>query len=109
MAAAIEISVKVHGGLFSRNIPESVRRSMRQEAIEKIATRMERGGKGLGSKRNTISHRADGELQERVSSTRIWPRTKGTSWQSKNIGIAKAMAPRVLRKAAERIVGELGG
>lgn len=107
MAAAIDITVKVNGGLFKRNISRSVRDAVYQEAVQKIATRMERGGKGLGSKRNTVTQAPDGDLQARVSSTRIYPRTKGTSWQRKNIAIAKAMSGRVLRKAAERIVNEM--
>jgi len=107
MGLPIEISVKVHGGLFSKDVKRAVREAMYQEALEKIGTRMERGGKGLGAKRNTVTHMPDGDLQMRVSSTRIWPRTKGTSWQRKNIGIVRAMAPRVLRKAAERIVMEM--
>lgn len=104
----ISITVKMNGGLFSRNIKRSVREAMYQEALEKVAVRMERGGKGLGAQRNVITQRPDGDLQMRVISTRIYPRTRGTSWVSKNIAITRAMAPRVLRKAADRIVTEMG-
>lgn len=105
---AIDINVKVTGGLFSKDIPKVVRAAVYEEAIDKIATRMERGGKGIGAKRNRITRQQREELRETITSTRYWPRTKGTSWQRKNIGIAKAMAPRVLNAYARRVVRELG-
>jgi len=120
MASAFDITVKVNGGLFQKNIPETVRRAMVGEAIEKIDQRLMRkgargsGGKGLGVQRNIVSHEMrPAQMQTTISTTvggkEHWPRTKGTSWQRKNIAITKAMAPRVLRKAANRIVEEMGG
>lgn len=105
---AIDINVKVTGGLFSKDISKVVRAAVYEEVIDKLATRMERGGKGIGAKRNTISRPQREELQELVKSTRIWPRTKGTSWQRKNIAIAKSLVPRAAKKYAERVVRELG-
>lgn len=119
MAGAIDITVKVNGGIFSKNIPESVRNSLREEVLLKVNQRMTRqgargsGGKGLGVQRNTVGSFVDiSALTMTVESTHggkeHWPRVKGTAWQRKNIGIIRAMAPRVLRKAADRIVAEMG-
>lgn len=105
---AIDVTIKVNGGIFSRNIERTVRTALYEEAIDKIADRMMRGGRGLGVRRNTLSRGFRGELEATVESTRRFPRTRGTAWTRKNIGIAKAMAPRVLRKSADRIVAEMG-
>lgn len=109
MASAIDITVKVNGGLFKRNIPRSVRDALMQEAVTKVSQRWLRGGKGLGVQRNTLTERVhEGALEARVSSTLHSPRRTGAAMTRKKIGQARAMAPRVLRKAAERIVTEMG-
>lgn len=115
MADAIQVSVKVNGGIFEKNIPETVRTALREECLLKINDRMSRkgaqgsGGRGLGVQRNIIGSYVDiTGLTLRVESSRIFPRTTGWSWQRKNIAIVRAMAPRVLKKAADRIVTEMG-
>jgi len=110
----IDVKVTLRGGLFGKDIPRIVQKQLVREVIVKVDERMGRkgpqgsGGSGIGVKRNTVSRQPDG-LQLTVSSTLNRPRVKGTAWQRKNIGIIKAMAPRVVRKAAERIAEEMGG
>lgn len=119
MAAPIMVTVKVNGGLFEKNIPETVRDALREEVLLKINQRMTRGGvrgsggKGLGVQRNTVGSYVDvSALTLTVESTRggkeHWPRMTGSTWQRKNIAITKALAGNVLRKAANRIVAEMG-
>lgn len=110
---AINVTVRVNGGLFKRDIPRSVRQAMADEAVVKIGDRLTRrgargsGGKGKGVMRNTVA-RDRGGTTETITSTRVPPRTKGTSWQRKNVAIARSMAGRVLSKAADRVVAEMG-
>jgi len=109
-APFLDVSVKLQGAFFDKRIHETVRRGVTTEAIEKISARMERGGRGLGARRNTIqTHPHAEDLTSLVTSTRNYPRTTGSTWVKKNYGIARAMAPRVLKKAADRIVADLGG
>lgn len=108
-ARPIGITVTLRGGLFSKNIPRVVEQQIVAEIITKVEERTARGGRGLGAKRNIIGQERAQPLSLAVSSTLNWPRTRGTAWQRKNIAIVKAMAPRVGRKAAERIAEELGG
>ena len=114
--AAIDVTVRLNGGLFHKNIPESVRRALVDEAVDKIGQRLVRkgaqgsGGRGIGVRRNTVTQdRDDARMTVTTLSTHIWPRMKGTSWQGKNVRIARSMAGRVLRKAADRVVAEMGG
>ncbi len=110
----IEIKVTVRGPLFDKKIEGVVKDAIIEETIGKIGDRLMRkgeqgsGGRGLGVKRNVVTSRRD-EMTLRVFTSRKFPRTKGTAWQRKNVAIAKAMAPFVLRKTARRIVSELGG
>jgi hypothetical protein len=101
--SAIDINVTLKGHLFEKKIDETVKKALVQEVLVKVGERMDRQGKGLGAKRNRITKKQAAELELLVESTRIWPRTKGTAWTRKNIAIVKAMAPRVMRKAAQRI------
>ena len=71
-------------------------------ALETFGKRMERQGKGLGAKRNSI-RRETQPLGARAESTLIWPRTTGVSWQNKQEAVLKSMAPRVLNKMVRRI------
>lgn len=112
---SLNIDVTVRGPLFEKKVDETVRRAIAEEGLDKIAERLTRkgaqgsGGKGVGVKRNAVTQqRRASELTVDTLSTRVFPRTRGTSWLKKNSGIARAMAPRVLRKVAQRIVGELG-
>jgi hypothetical protein len=106
--SAIDVTVKLSGGLFGKDIPKVVEQALVGEVLAKVDERMSRPrqGKGLGARRNRVRTRPSG-LELTVTSTRIWPRTRGTAWTKKNVGVVKSMAPRVMRKAAERIAGEL--
>lgn len=116
-----DLHVSVRGGLFNRNVPESVRRAVVEEAVDKVGARLVRkgsmgsGGRGLGVRRKHNQPirqiRRDALVVETISprGRAHWPRLKGTTWLRKNARIAKAMGPRVLRKTAERIVAEMGG
>lgn len=114
MSAPLDITVSVNGGIFKRDIRRTARQAVYEEALQKIDQRLMRrgiygsGGKGRGVRRNIVEHARDDDLAIEVSSTLRWPRTKGTTWTKKNVAIVKAMAPRVLRKAADRIVQEMG-
>ena len=122
------VNVVVRGPLFSKRIDSVIKQAMIKECLEKIDARIERGtrsqirkrGKwpsgrpmGLGAKRNIVTSEmafglaATEAAALRVKSTTKSPRSKGTSWVRKNIGITRAMAPRVLRAAAKRMVAEL--
>jgi len=103
---AYNIDVTVRGPFFDKKIDQVVQDAIVAEALEKIGARTERGGRGLGSKRNTISLSRSALVLE-VASTKRFPRTRGTSWQRKNVGIVRAMAGRVLRSVAKRITAEL--
>lgn len=106
----MEISVKVNGGLFTKNVTQVNRNAVMEEAVRKISTRWMRGGRGKGVRNNTLREvPSDAALESRVYSTLNQPRTTGSSMTKKKIGQAKAMAPRVLRKYAERVVKELDG
>lgn len=113
MAGAIDVTVTFKGGLFKKDIPATTRRVLRQEVIDKVHARLMRkgaqgsGGRGKGVLRNTVSDRV-GDMEVRVASTLRSPRTRGTKWIGKNIAITKSMAPRVLRRAAERLAAEMG-
>ena len=103
----INVGVTITGPLFKKKISDEVKGALVAEVLEKVGKRMERGGKGLGAKRNIVSRETSGLVME-VDTTKHRPRTKGKAWARKNVGIAKSMARRVLRKAAKRIVEELG-
>lgn len=108
MPAAIDINVKVNGGIFTKDVDQVVRDAMAQEAIDKLSARMSRGGKGLGVQRNPIRLEVRGALETAAISSLNAPRTTGSSWRNKNVAIAKSLLPRVLKKAADRIVEEMG-
>ena len=103
----MNISVTISGPLFRKKVDAVVKAAIVEEVLEKIGQRMERGGKGLGARRNVVSHRIAGLAME-VETTRRFPRTRGAAWARKNVGIVRGMAPNVLRKTALRIVEELG-
>ena len=100
---SVDITVKLTGPLFSKSVDAVVKRAIVEEALDKVDERMERSarGRGEGRKRNTVT-RERRDLVLSVNSTLIRPRTTGRAWTSKNMGIIKAMTPRVLRKVAQR-------
>lgn len=106
------VEVTIRGPYFDKRIDKVVEQAIVQEGIEKVGERLTRkgaqgsGGKGLGVKRNVVRRTKHG-MEEEIASTLRRPRTKGTAWTRKNMGIAKAMLPRVLKKTSARIVGEL--
>lgn len=104
---SVTMDVKLRGPMFEGKISSKVERAILEEGVEKIGQRMERGGRGLGAKRNTITRRVRGRMESEARSTRRAPRTKGTAWLRKNEQVGKAMAPRVLRAVAKRIVSEI--
>lgn len=71
-------------------------------ALETFGKRMERQGKGLGARRNTITRETQ-PLGARAESTLTYPRTTGVAWQRKQERVIKAMSPRVLSKMVKRI------
>ena len=102
----LTVAVNLKGPMFTKKIDDVVKKAIVEETLKKIDERVQRQGKGLGARRNVIDRKLTG-LELTVDTTKIRPRTKGTAWQRKNVSIIKAMAPRVARKTALRIVGEL--
>ena len=111
----MDVSVTVRGPLFEKKINKSVKDAIIEECLLKLNARLMRsgtrgsGGKGLGVQRNIVGSFVDTTaMQLTVESSLIFPRRTGRAWAQKNIAIVRAMAPRVMRKTAQRIVGELG-
>jgi hypothetical protein len=74
-----------------------------QAALETFRKRiMDRPGKGIGAARNTMMS-SPLPLGLTVESTLAYPRQSGKSWGRKNTSIIRAMAPRVIKKAVQRI------
>ena len=106
------VQVIIRGPIFSKKISKVIERQIMSEAMPKFEKRVRRKGKKIGRKRNPIgpgSFALGGGVEMTMTSTKIWPRTVGSTWTAKNVAAIKAMAPRVLRKLAKEIVGELGG
>ncbi len=109
-------AVTLRGPLFSKKISKVIERQIIEQAMVKFEKRVRRPSKKvqkrIGFKRNPIRpgdlHLGGGVAMELHSTTK-WPRTTGYSWTHKNVAAIKAMAPRVLRSLARKIVGELGG
>ena len=105
----MDVNVTLRGGIFTKNIPREVQAAINGEIIRKVAERTQRQGRGLGARRNTILQDSISPLELHIGTTANFPRTRGTAWQRKNIGIIRAMAPRVGNRAAQRIADEMGG
>ena len=99
----ISLDLKGLPGLQRKLKPSDLYEPAIQEVIEKVSKRMERGGKGLGAKRNTITREVR-PLSATVTTTLSNPRQTGKAWENKQRAIAKAMAPRVLRSAQRKII-----
>ncbi len=113
-------NVTLRGPLFSKQISPTIRRQIMTEAMPKFNKRITRRGRKVGRKRNPIPPGREWNagfglltlgrgVAMKWDSTTRHPRTTGKTWQRKNVAIIKAMAPRVLRSLARKIVGELGG
>jgi hypothetical protein len=106
------VRVNIRGPLFDKRIDRVVQQQIIREAMPKFEKRLRRRGRRIGRRNNPIR---PGELTLGRGATMVMtstlhhPRTTGSSWQGKNIAIVKAMAPRVLRSLARKLVGELGG
>ena len=102
--------VIVRGPLFEKRIDRVVEAAIMGEAMEKFEKRITRKGRKIGRKRNPIG---PGDLSKgktimlTMTSSLNRPRTSGGKWTAHNVRAVKAMAPRVLRSVAKRIVGEL--
>lgn len=103
----IGMSVKLSGGLFTKDFERIARKQIDHELLTKFEERVKRGGRGVGAKRNKVTGDRGSFYELVMTSTLKPPRTKGTSWQRKNLGIIRAMTPRVVRKTAQRISEEL--
>lgn len=101
------VHVTYRGALFGAEVPRIVQKQLQHEVLSAIEERTRRQGRGVAARRNLITHERE-RMELMVESTLKSPRTTGRAWQRKNVAIIKAMAPRVLRKAAERIAQELG-
>lgn len=111
--ALVGLDVTVSGPFFDRDRRKEVEGAI-EEGIEKLGKRSERGGKGLGARRNRISREKFRnpqtrftELGEDVFSTRLSPRTTGRAWTNKNLRIWRAMAPRVFKSVLNRVIARL--
>lgn len=80
------------------------------DALRTVEERVLRPSKGLGARVNTLSSEIT-TLGMTVESTLIWPRTRGTSWGTKNVGIVRSTLTRALEKAVGRMTARwvLGG
>lgn len=108
MSIRMDVNVTIKGGLIRQDIERIAQKQIVYEIFDKVTERVERGGRGLGARRNRITERSNGFYEIVLSSTRIFPRTIGSSWVKKNVAIIRAMAPRVASKAAQRIAEEMG-
>ena len=104
----IDVKVTYKGGLFSADLTKVVEAEIHAEILDKVEERTARQGKRIGAQRNTITHKRNG-LELGIASTLRHPRNTGRTWQGKNIGIIKSMAPRVGNKAGQRIAERLEG
>lgn len=78
------------------------------DALETIGKRIvDRPGKGLGAQMNNLTAEMR-PLGMTVESSLFNVRTKGTSWGRKNYGIVRAMMPRVMGKAVDRMLARWG-
>lgn len=103
-----KFAVTVHGPAFGEGLDKTIEGAILGEALDKINQRlMRKRRKGLGARRNTLSLSERGALEFEVDTTLKNPRNTGKAWNRKQLAIARAMAPRVLRSTAKRIVGDL--
>ncbi len=124
--AAIEVKVRLRGPLFEKKIDKVVEEAIVFYAMRRIETRVRRVPKRkkgtLGRRRNPIPKgkldrtppmfglgtlELGGGVAMTFKSTLKPPRTKGKSWQRKNVAIIKSMAPRVMRSVAKQIAANL--
>lgn len=126
--ANLDVTVTLRGPIFDDKFIKTIEDDLKNEAINKLTDRMMLTGKrfsvsgeakvskstgrrvkgqGLGVMRNALSDKRE-HLSATVSSTKIAPRTVGVAWSGYNMAIARSMVPRVINKAAKRMVQDLG-
>ena len=102
--------VTLRGPLFEKKINRVVEAAIMERAMTSFEKRVTRKGRKIG-RRNTPIGPGDlskgKTIQLTMHSTLNRPRTSGGKWTAHNVRAVKAMAPRVLRSVAKRIVGEL--
>lgn len=84
-----------------------------EDGLGTITRRLERGGRGLGSRVNQVRTEREGKLSRFVTTTlsdnpnpkspSFNPRTTGRSWRDKQISIFKGMRNRVLKSISRKI------
>ena len=126
MPVSMNVNVTLRGPLFTKKIDKVVKAALLDECMKRIQkeeqiktdrlvhkrTKYPSGRvKSLGAKRNPITREMvfgqSNLIAMRFTSPTRFPRTKGTKWVAKNMAWIRAMAPRVLKKAAARMVSEL--
>lgn len=112
--------VTATGPFFTKLITPTVKAAIVEETLNKVDERMARSAAATRSKghvlvanpRNRVT-RSRADLTWQASSTLLSLRRKGTSWIEKHVGsrygkgIIPAMLPVVIRKTADRIIGDL--
>lgn len=74
-----------------------------EDGLDTIGKRLERRGRGLGDRNNSLN-RERFQMGQRITySTNRWPRSSGRKKLDKLTSIFKGMAPRVINKVAKRI------
>lgn len=86
---------------FDRLVKPPVEDEIRDK-VEERWTRRRR--KGLGARRNTLMSEVE-PMKATVTTTLRNPRTVGSAWQRALLKAGRAMLPRVVRKAIQRIEG----
>jgi len=121
MATPLNITVAVRGPLFTKKIDSTVKKAILEEGLERIGKELDlktarlirrplthKKGAGLGAKRNPVHRKTTGIVMDVISRIGKYPRMSGRRWTENNMAAIYRMAPRMLRKIANRIVGELG-
>jgi len=79
-----------------------------EPALDSVANRGKRGGKGLGAKRNPITVRESALTRDLISSLHN-PRQTGRTWRDSNIRrFLPPVARNALNKAAKNIMARFG-
>lgn len=105
---SVSITATVTGPFWTKSASNVVARAIEEQILDKVSERMKRGGKGLGAQRNVLRFQRVNRRELVVTSSRNFPRTKGTAWVRKNTGYARAMSRTVTGAAVRQIAQEMG-